>query len=180
MNDTWHASVRAGLAIGVLALSGCACPWERPARADGTYCYVLGKVRNSVCTVQTVPSIDADRQAKRFQPDEQAFTLYVVRYRWADASRRVPVTIDTGSEVTTVPGSMVRLRLKPGTHRLSFTWQGETKVQTVEGRAGDVQFIQLVVSSWSWSRTCEWDSAHPDDARARALKTRLVADFDLR
>lgn len=175
-----RASVAAGLAIGMVALSGCAHRWERPVRADGTYCYVLGKARNGVCTVQSVPPIEADQRAKLFQPDDQAFTLYVVRHRWADASKRVPVKIDTAAELMTVPESMIRVRLSPGSHRVSMAWEGQSKVETVEGRAGEVRFIQLAISAWSWGSTGEWDVSNGEDARARALKSRLVADVDLR
>mgnify|MGYP001580077443 CR=1 FL=1 len=180
MKVAMRASVSAGLAIAMVALSGCSHRWERPVRADGTYCYVLGKARNSVCTVQPVPPIEADQRAKLFKPDDQAFTLYVVRHRWADASERVPVTIDAGSEMLTVPESMLRIRLTPGSHRVSMAWEGKSKVETVEGRAGEVRFVQMAISAWSWGSTCEWDSSNAEDARARALKSRLLADVDMR
>ena len=174
------AFLAACLAIAMVALSGCAHRWERPVRDDGTYCYVLGKARNGVCTVQPVPSIEADQRAKLFQPDDQAFTLYVVRHRWADASKPVPVTIDNAAELMTVPESMIRVQLSPGSHRVSMAWEGQSKVETVEGRAGEVRFIQLAISAWSWGSTGKWDVSSGEDARARALKSRLVADVDLR
>jgi len=180
MKPNRTTSVAATLAIGMVALSGCAHRWERPVGADGTYCYVLSKARNGVCTVQSVPSIEADQRAKLFHPDDQAFTLYVVRHRWADASKRVPVTIDAGSELITVPESMIRVRLSPGSHRVSMAWEGQQKVETVEGRAGEVRFIQLAISAWSWGSSGEWDVSNEQDARARALKSRLVADVDTR
>ncbi len=161
-------------------LAGCAHRWEQPVRADGSYCFVIGKAHHSTCTMQPVPTAEADAAAKRFQPDKEALIVYVVRNRWADAVNRVPVSVDAGSALMTVPESMMRVRLTPGRHQLALSWEGNSTTQTVEGQAGEVRFVQLVGFVSSWSSSYGWDASDVDGARARALKSRLIADADMR
>lgn len=168
----------AALALGTTA--GCANRWQRPLEADGRYCYVFGKKRESICTLQPVPTAVADLEVKGFVPDPNALTVYVVRHRWADGFVHVAVSADGAASVFTVPESTVRYRLKPGRHNLAAVWQGDSVAQIVEGQAGDVQFVQLVGTVWGWGGNFEWDATDPDDARQRALKSRLIADVELR
>jgi hypothetical protein len=161
-------------------LVGCAHRWEQPVRADGSYCFVIGKAHHSTCTVQPVPTADADTAAKRFQPDNEALIVYVVRHRWADASNLVPVSVDAAPALMTVPESMMRVMLPPGRHQLSLSWDGHSTTQTVEGRAGDIRFVQVVGSAWSLGSSYTWDAGDADGARARALKSRLIVDADVR
>ncbi len=167
-------------ALAVVAMAGCANRWQRPTEADGRYCYVFGKKRQSICTVQPVPTAAADLEVKGFVPDPSALTVYVVRHRWGDGFVHVGVSADGGASVVTVPESTVRYRLKPGRHNLAAVWQGDSVAQIVEGQAGDVRFVQLVGAVWSWGGKFEWDATDPDDARKRALKSRLIADVEVR
>ncbi len=161
-------------------LGGCAHRWEQPLRADGSYCFVIGKAHHSTCTVQPVPTAEVDAAAKRFQPDSEALVVYVVRNRWADAGNLVPVSVDAASALMTVPDSMFRVRLAPGQHRLTLSWHGQSSTQTVEGRAGDVRFVQVVGHVWSWSNRYAWDADDADGAQTLALNSRLIADTDMR
>lgn len=167
-------------ALAAVAMAGCANRWQRPLEADGRYCYVFGKKRQSICTVQPVPTAAADLEVKGFVPDPNALTVYVVRHRWADGFVHVAVSADGAASVYTVPESTVRYRLKPGRHKLAAVWQGSTVAQVVEGQAGDVQFVQLVGTVWGWGGKFEWDATNPEDARHRALKSRLIADIEVR
>ncbi len=161
-------------------LLGCAHRWEQPVRADGSYCFVIGKAHHSTCTAQPVPMAEANAAAKRFQPDSEALVVYVVRNRWADAGNLVPVSVDAATALMTVPESMIRVRLAPGQHRLTLSWDGKLSTQTVEGRAGDVRFVQVVGHVWSWGSSYAWDAGDAVGARARAQKSRLIADADTR
>lgn len=172
---TWIAVATLSAAI----LTGCAGRWERPLQADGSYCYVFGKQKKSVCTPEAVPSAAADLQAKKFAADTASFTLYVVRHRLNDGIAPVPIAIDGTKPVVTVPESMVRMRLKPGSHQLTATWNGQTVSQTVQGQAGEVQFVQLAGSVWAWGSEYRLEAGDDEQARKLALKSRLVADVGM-
>ena len=70
--------------------------------------------------------------------------------RWADAVNRIDMRVDGVAPVTTVPESLVRLRLAPGRHRLALSWNGIDVTTVVEGRAGEVRFVEIVGSVWAW------------------------------
>lgn len=169
-----------GLALAVVSMAGCASHWHHPVEADGTYCHRLGTLRTSTCTPQAVPSDQADLDAKRFAADREALTVYVVRQHWADARHVVPFTVDGGSPVQTVPESFVRLRLPPGSHRLALTWEGQTAELSLDGKAGDVRFIQLVGEARASGSTYLWNADSEADARQQTMKARLVADLAVR
>jgi hypothetical protein len=82
--------------------------------------------------------------------------------------------------VQTVPESVVRMRLEPGRHSLTATWEGKAVSRTVEGKAGDVQFVELVGTVWSWGASFNWDASDLERARQRALGSRLIADLAIR
>lgn len=160
----------------VAGLSGCANRWERPVQADGTHCYVFGKQQKSACTPHAVPSMESDQAAKRFSGDAAALTVYVVRHRVNDGINPVPITVDSMAPVVSVPETFIRLRLKPGTHLLTSSWQGKTVTQTIQGQAGEVKFVQLTGSVWSWGADYAWELGHDEQARRLTLKSRLIAD----
>lgn len=172
-----------GLLSAMLPSTGCMTKPLRPVNADGTYCYRIGKPwrRYVTCTSQQVPSDAAEAEAKRFESDRTALTVYVVRNRWLDTRFVIPIAIDdrqVGADTT--PVSLVRLRLAPGAHRLSFEWEGRHMHTSVEGVAGDVRFVHLVGASWSWGTTFEWAPIEPSSARSRGQAAKLVSDLDLR
>jgi hypothetical protein len=82
--------------------------------------------------------------------------------------------------VLTVPESIVRLRLQPGKHELAVTWDGKSATHAVEGKAGDVRMVQLAGSLYAWESGYVWEAGDSEDARRRALKSRLVADLVIR
>lgn len=164
----------------MLAITGCANRWQRPVEADGRFCYVFGKKRESICTTQVVPSAAADLEVKRFLPDPNALTVYVVRHRWMDGFVYAAVSADAAPRVNTVPESLVRLRLSPGRHQLTASWQGRTVSQGIDGNAGDVRFIELVGTSWAWDTRFAWNTPDAEEAKRLALKSRLVADLVIR
>ena len=127
-----------------------------------------------------MPSAEDDLKAKRFTPEVDALTVYVVRHRWADGHQLVPVTVDDGTTVVTVPESIIRLRLRPGRHILSAAWENKTATLPVEGASGSLQFVQLAGAVYSWSSSYAWVTGDAEDARHRALKSRLIADIEVR
>lgn len=172
-----------GLGAAVLApLAGCMSKPLQPVSADGTYCHRIGRSfrAKSTCTPAAVPTDAAEAEAKRFDADPTSLTLYVLRRRWGDASVVVPVSVDGAAAASTIPESLVRLRLHPGSHRVSAQWEGHTLDIGVVGRAGDLRIVELVGSAWVWGTHFSWEAAQADAVRSRALASKLVADLDLR
>lgn len=172
-----------GLAVvGLAPLAGCMTKPLRAVNADGTYCYRIGKSYRPtlICTPTAVPTDAVEAEAKRFEADPAALTVYVLRSRWGDASVVVPVTVDGAASATTIPVSLVRLRLKPGAHRVSAQWEGRSIDVSVEGRAGDLRVVELVGSGWAWGTSFGWQMAQAESVKARAQASKLVADLDLR
>lgn len=148
-------------------LGGCASPPARPAEANGTYCYRIGKSyrQTLTCTAPPVPSEATEADAKRFEPTTDAGTLYIVRRRWSDTANRVSVFVDDQPGVLTIPDSIVRDRLRPGNHVAVIEWEAKHQVASVAVRAGEVLFVEIDGSVWSWGSTYRW--ADPDAEGAR-------------
>ena len=130
--------------------------------------------------VTRVPAIRSTLSSPTDTPDPNALTVYVVRQRWGDQLNQVPITVDGGSSVLTVPGSIIRLRLPPGSHKVEFTWEGKAATHAIEGKAGELRFVQLAGSVWSWGSSYTWQSGDADDSKRRALRSRLIADIPAR
>jgi hypothetical protein len=169
-----------GVLIGSLSLGGCATRALAPVNADGTYCYRTRSIGRRTCTAMRVPSRAAEEQASAFAGDADALTIYVVRQRWGDGLNVLPLSIDGVAVVETVPFSFVRVRARPGEHRLEFEWDGRRSTYPISGTAGDVRYVQLVGSFWSWGGTYRWLDEGDEAARQRAARCKLVADVDLR
>jgi hypothetical protein len=175
-----------GLGAALLApLAGCMTKPLRHlehVRADGTYCHRIGRTWRAklTCTPTAVPTDAAEAEAKRFEADPASMTVYVLRRRWGDASVVVPVSVDGAMAASTVPGSLVRLRLKPGSHSVSTVWEGQVLDISVIGRAGDLRLLELVGSAWAWGTNFSWEAPGVDEVRLRAIASKLVADLDLR
>lgn len=169
-------------ATGLLPLAGCMTKPLSPVKADGTYCHRIGKTYRPTltCTPSAVPTDAVEAEAKRFEPDPSFLTVYVLRRSWGDTSVVVPVTVDGTASAATIPESLVRLRLKPGAHRLSAQWDGRTVDIGVEGRAGDLRVVELVGSGWVWGTSFSWNAVQADVVQSRARASKLVADIDLR
>ena len=170
------------LGVALIPLTGCMSKPLQPVNADGTYCYSIGRrPRNKLtCTPEPVPQLAVEADAKRFEASADALTLYVVRKRWADASKRAVVTLDGRTRVTTIPESIMRIRLKPGEHRVAVEWDGGSAEQLFSGAAGEVRFVELVGRFWSWGGEFHWEEGSPQASRPRAMSSKLIADLDMR
>ena len=127
------------LAAGLLVagpLACCAMPLAPDPTAEVPHCYKTSKGRVIACTPGPAPSLNADAEAKRFAPDPNALTVYVVRRNWGDVRNFVEVDADSGAAVETLPNTMARFKLKPGTHNYAFEFEGQRHVTAVEGEAG--------------------------------------------
>ncbi|MBQ0960364.1 hypothetical protein KAK06_15520 [Ideonella sp. 4Y11] len=174
---------RLTLASAVLVgamLAGCATPPAPDPTAEVPYCHKTNKGRVIACTAGPVPSLDADGQAKQFVPDPSALTVYVVRRNWGDGRNFVKVQADDGATVETLPNTMVRYRLKPGTHTIAFESEGQRPAKSVAGKAGEVRFVRIDGMVWAWKSTFTWATESEDSIRERALKARLIADLTVR
>lgn len=170
----------APIAFAAVLLAGCATPPPPDPAAEAPYCHKTNKGRVVACTKAVAPSLNADADAKRFAPDPGALTVYVVRRNWSDGRNFVKVQVDDGPSVETLPDTMVRAKLKPGSHTIAFEVEGQRKATTVEGRAGEIRFVRIDGVVWSWKSSFEW-AADPEPAIwERPLKARLVADLVVR
>ena len=161
-------------------LAGCATPTGADPSAEAPYCYKARKGRVIACTRVPAPSLNADAQAKRFTPDPNALTVYVVRRNWGDGGRFVKISADNEMAAETLPNTMVRFKLKPGTHTFTLDFEGERQVATVDGKAGDLRFLRIDGTVWAWKSTFVWATDGEDAIRERAYKARLVADLTVK
>jgi hypothetical protein len=168
------------LLAAIAALAGCATPPPPDPAAEVPHCYKTNKGRVIACTSAPVPSLNADAEAKRFAPDPNALTVYVVRRNWGDGRNFVKVQADNSPAVDTLPDTMVRMKFRPGTHTITFEFEGKRQSTTVEGKAGDLRFVRVDGMVWSWKSTYEWTPEPEAEIRKRALKARLVADVAVR
>jgi hypothetical protein len=166
------------VALGLVA--GCATPPAPDPTAEGPYCHKTNKGRVIACTQAPAPSLLADADAKRFAPDPGALTVYVVRRNWADGRDFVKVQVDDTASVQTLPNTVVRAKLKPGAHAISFEFEGQRKTVSVQGQAGDVRFVRIEGVVWSWKSSYDWAAEAESATRERASKARLIADLAVR
>lgn len=167
-----------GLAsLSAAVLAGCASNAVQSSPSPRTYCIRRPHGRRPICAEGKIPSADVEAQAKRFEPRSDALTLYIVRGRYANAPKRVPVRVDEAVELITLPRSMARLRLAPGHHVLSLEWDGTVRRHAVDGAPGEVRFVELTGSAWPWDLSYYWSEADPLGTRERALRSRLIADL---
>ena len=131
------------------------------------------------CTALPVPSDAVEADAKQFEPAPDAATVYIVRRRWNDTANRVPVFIDDQPAVTTIPDSLVRVRLRPGRHRMVVEWGTERHVKSVDALAGEILFVEIDGSVWAWGASYGWIESNAGGARQRASKSKLIADLDV-
>ena len=166
------------LGLSATTLAGCMTKPLQPVRADGTYCYAYGRAYRQLltCTTDPVPPSTVEAEAKQFQADPSALTVYVIRRRWNDSDRAVPLVVDDRAPVTTVPRSFVRLRLRPGTHQLSVTWDSRLAGLRVSGGAGDVQYVELNGMQWAWRTDYWFEQVADDDGQVQAARSKLIAD----
>ena len=165
-----------------LVLAGCSNPPSRPSEADGTYCYNPGRSNSTskTCTPVAAPSQEAEAKAMQFTPVAGAAVLYVVRNRLDDSHHRLPVSVDGQPPVITVPGSVLRVVLSPGSHLVSLDWQGKHAEVKVSAAANEVAFAEVEGSTMTWGSTFGWYAPDPQRSRQRASSAKLIADLDLR
>ena len=160
----------------VLGIAGCASPVDRIA--EKPYCHT-DRGRNGYCTKDPAPSIAKDDEAKSFASVPEALTVYVVRY-WGDGHHPLDISVDGGAAMETVPNSMIRLRLKEGTHQITFNVGGKTFDRTISGTKGEVRLLGITGTDWIWGNSSHWwtdDSV--DQLKRRALRSRLIKDITL-
>jgi hypothetical protein len=166
--------------VAAVLLGGCATPSAPDATAEVPHCYKSNKGRVIACTPVAAPSLNADAEAKRFVPDPNALTVYVVRRNWGDGRNFVKVYPDGGAGVDTLPDTMVRLKFKPGSHSVAFEFDGKRQSTAAAGQAGEIRFVRIDGTVWAWKSTYEWVAESEAATRERALKARLVADVVVR
>jgi hypothetical protein len=160
-----------------LALLGCASTESDVSRRGGPYCYRNARKRPIVCTSESTPGLDVEAEAKRFDADPDALTVYVVRSGWGDTRHLVAVSVDDSRLIETVPQSMVRMRLRVGVHRIAYAFERDHGVIEVHGAAGQVKFIRLSGDFWVWGSSFGWSQEDEEIAKRRARRTRLVGDL---
>lgn len=185
---SWGGAPRAlaFAACGLLItlLSGCAMTTEKRTAVDRSqparHCVLDNRGRVRVCTTQPVPNLPADEEAKRGTGDSSSLTVYVVRHSWGDSRELLRLSVDADpARIETTPNSLVRLRLAPGEHRLSFDHANQLRTTQVSGVAGEVRVLWIRREPWSFARELLWGVEPEAATRARVKQTRLVADIRL-
>lgn len=156
---------------------GCVSAPEVSADASSSYCIPRAHGRKPLCASGPLPSAVTEEDAKRFEASPGLLTIYIVRGRRADAVRPVKVALDGSLEVVTLPRSMARLRVQPGPHVLELEWQGEVRRQEIDGRAGEILFVEVTGSSSQGRHSFYWANANPAATKERAMASRLIADL---
>ena len=163
-----------------MLLVGCATPRAPDPTAEVPHCYKTNKGRVIACTPVAAPSLNADAEAKRFVPDRDALTVYVVRRNWGDGRNFVKVYPDGGAGVDTLPDTMVRFKFRPGTHSVAFEYDGKRQSTKVEGQAGEIRFVRIDGTRVGLEEHLRWGGrVRGGDQGERATKARLVADVSL-
>lgn len=160
-----------------LALLGCASTEPDVSRRGGSYCYRNARKRPIVCTSDSTPGLEVESEAKRFEADPDALTIYVVRSGWGDTRHLVTVSVDDSRPIETVPQSMVRMRLRAGAHRIVFDFERDHGAIEVTGDLGQVSFIRLAGDFWVWGGSFGWSREDEEITKRRARRTRLVGDL---
>lgn len=170
---------RLALSGWAMVVAGCASKPPLGLTAQGHACYEFGKSlrRRKICTPEPVPPAEVEAAAKRFESAPDRLTVYIVRQRWLDAVNRVALSLDGGAEVVTVPRSLVRMRMKPGTHRLAATWRDGSTIFEFDGAAGQLLFIELEGEVWAWGSKYRFEVGEPASSRERAAALRLIGDL---
>ena len=168
----------AGLGGTALLTTGCMTKPLRPANADGTYCYRIGKSYRPklTCTPGPVPSAQVESQARDFGASADRLTVYLVRKRWGDTEHVISVSTPGAAPAQTVPETFARLRLTPGQHVLTATWPEGTAGLEISGKAGEVLVVEVIGQVWVWGSKYRLEPGTIDDARERTRNLRLVAD----
>ncbi|QTD44952.1 hypothetical protein [Ottowia testudinis] len=170
------ALIGTSLAVAILALTGCATPVDRTA--ESPYCHKHRGIA-AACTKENAPSLSKDQEAKQFVSDPSTLTLYVVRY-WGDGDHPLEVSINSEAAMETVPNSMIRLRLKPGNHKVSFVAAGKAYERTIDGSAGDVKLLGITGTDWAWGSSSHgWSDDSDEEAKKKARQTRLIKDVSV-
>lgn len=165
------------VAVALVVLAGCATPPPPDLRAEAPYCQRNNKGRIQLCMKGNAPSLERDAEAKRFEPSPSLLTVYVVRQAWSESGHPLNVSLVGQRSFETVPDSMLRLRLKPGEHKLEFTHEGKTYTTVVRGAEGQVVFAGVSGTDWAWGSSHGWSDEPAVKLKQRALKTRLVGDY---
>jgi hypothetical protein len=178
MNFVRRCLLLSGLGSCAVLTTGCMTKPLRSANANGNYCHRSGKSSRQIrtCTPTAIPALAVEEQAKRFEPDPGALTVYLVRKRWGDGLFLMRVATEGATPIDLVPETFARWRLRPGRHRLTLTWPDDKTELDVSGSAGDVLFVEVVGMAWAWGSTFRLEVGNPRDSRKRAADLRLVAD----
>lgn len=174
----------AACGLAIVLLSSCASTTQEHAANDQSqparHCVLDNRGRVRVCTTQPVPSMQADEEAKRGAGDSSSLTVYVVRHSWGDSRELLRLSVDADpAGIETTPNSLLRMRLAPGEHRLSFDHANQLRTTQVSGAAGEVRFLWIRREPWSFARELLWGVEPEAATRARVKQTRLVADIRL-
>jgi len=162
-----------------LVLLGCASTEPDVSRRSGPYCYRNARKRPVVCTSESTPGLEVEAEAKRFEADPGALTIYVVRSGWGDTRHLVAVSVDDSHPIETVPQSMVRMRLRAGAHRITYAFEQDRGAIEVSGAPGQVRFIRLAGDFWVWGGSFGWAQEDEEIAKRRARRTKLVGDLQI-
>lgn len=180
MNRRTWLMVPAGFAV--VALAGCASEPIRRRDPSGHACFAPLSRRRSkrlTCGDATAPTPSAEAEARQLLPHRDLFTLYILRERLGDVGNAVPVAVDGRPGLVTIPFGFARLRLSPGPHVVATRWNGQERSIQLDGKPGEVQFVELHLSNRFWGDDYEWTREGHASMAQRIRGIQFIADLDL-
>lgn len=180
MNRRTWLMVPAGIAL--VAMTGCASEPLRRRDPSGHACFAPAsrrRVKRLTCGDVMAPPLAAEAEAKQLLPDRDLFTLYLVRERWGDVVNAVPVAVDGLPGLVTIPFGFARIRLSPGAHVVALQWNGQERLIRLDGKPGEIQFIELLLTPRFFGNNYEWARDEQASMAQRIRRIQLIADLDL-
>ena len=148
MNLNRRRTVLFAVGGSTLLTAGCMTKPLRPANADGTYCFRIGKSYRPTltCTPAPIPSEQVEADAKRFEPTPGKLTVYLVRKRWGDAKNVVRVSSDGAAPSTPCRNPSRAGGFPRAAAALPSAWPEGSANLDIAGAAGEVVFVEVIGS----------------------------------
>lgn len=164
-------------AVSLAFLSGCAA--TQTSSANAPVCVWNNLSKKNFCTSNPAPSAAAEQDAQRLTPAADALTVYVVRDSWGEGGHVLKISVNGASAVDLLPTTMLRLRLKPGTHQLSFEFNGKRESVSISGQAGGLSMVAIEGIDAVWAKEHRWVANQDDALKRKVGGLRLSGDHRL-
>lgn len=164
--------------VMVLLQAGCASTAFEGYQPDGRYCFRISK--RKVCTVDPVPMVEAEVEAKKFEPLPDRSVVWLVRDAPLDPFGKVTVTIQ-GQQVMMLPHTVARIALPSGAINLvAHLGSRDIDALTIAGTPGEQLFVEVHADVGLFATCFSLRRIPDDDGRRKALASKLIKDSTTR